>query len=200
MADKDGEMYRTLVNTALLTAAYIILASSAVIPSGIPILSFQKLKSLLRPNNNQAVINNSEQPVLPPSPVYGHIKKIKDQDLRKNQPIILLITMESLGLTSDKKIDSWIQHSFQQNLNKLSKKFSYVKIKRAEKDYQLGGTLGAELRYLCNFRSSKNLNRFRINPTPERTPFECLPAILSRQGFYTHYIHNGSSSFYRRNQ
>lgn len=193
-------MYRIIANTVFIIIAYIVLASTSLIPSGIPSLSYRKYLSILA-QKSSTVNGNTSEHALPSSPVYEYIKDIKTKEPKKNSnsTIILLIVLESLGLTLDPKIDDWMVDTFQSKISNLSHKYPHLEMRIREADYSLGGTLGAELRYLCNFRSKKYLNQFRIMPSREGLPNACLPELFLRKGYKTYYIHNGSPSFYRRN-
>jgi hypothetical protein len=139
---------------------------------------------------------------LPSSHVYGILTSliVRESSKKLKQKIIILLVLESLGFASDPEIDSLIKDNIDGMIFRLAQKHPHLQVNDSGRDYPLSGTLGAELRYLCNFREVDGLDQFRISVNPAYLPSSCVPAILSLHNFDTHYIHDGSSHFYRRNK
>ena len=195
-------MYRKATNIFLITMAFIFAARSNLIPSGLPTIPYQGLIGALP---GTAIKGASSQPLkapLPSSYVYGILRSLIDRESNQKpkQKIIILVVLESLGFASDPEIDSLIKDNIDGMILRLARKHPYLEVTDSGSDYPLSGTLGAELRYLCNFREVDGLTQFRISLDPAYLPSSCVPAFLSLKNFDTHYIHDGSSHFYRRNK
>lgn len=182
--------------------AFIFAARSNLIPSGIPMIAYQGLIGSLP---GTTIKGDSTEPLkapLPSSHVYGILRSliVRESSQRPKQKIIILVVLESLGFASDPEIDSLIKDDIDGMILRLAQKHPHLQVNDSGRDYALSGTLGAELRYLCNFREVDGLSQFRISVDPAYLPSSCVPAILSLKNFATHYIHDGSSHFYRRNK
>ena len=195
-------MYRKATNILLISMAFIFAARSRLIPSGLPTVPYQELIGVLLGATSNSDLNEPSKAPLPSSYVYGSLRSlvVDEASIRSKQKIIILVVLESLGFASDQEIDPLIKDSIGGMILRLAKKHPRLEVSASGRDYPLSGTLGAELRYLCNFREVDGLTQFRLSVDPAYLPSSCVPAVLSLQNFETHYIHDGSSHFYRRNK
>ena len=195
-------MYRKATNILLITVVFIFAARSYLIPSGLPKIPYRGVIGVLLGATSKSDSNEPLRAPLPSSYVYGSLGSlIVDEASKKSKrKIIILVVLESLGFASDQEIDPLIKDSIDGMILRLAKKYPRLEVNASGRDYPLSGTLGAELRYLCNFREVGGLTQFRLSVDPAYLPSSCVPAVLSLQNFETHYIHDGSSHFYRRNE
>ena len=195
-------MYRKATNIFLITVVFIFAASSKLIPSGLPTVTYQGLIGALPFTRIKDASSQPLKATLPSSYVYGILRSliVRESSNKAKQKIIILVVLESLGFASDPEIDSLIKDNIDGMILRLAQKHPHLQVNDSGRDYPLSGTLGAELRYLCNFREVDGLTQFRLSLDSAYLPSSCVPAILSLQNFDTHYIHDGSSHFYRRNK
>ena len=188
-------MYRAALNAFLLIASYAVLASSDLVPSGIPLELF---RSVIDGFTGTASVASSGSvgDDLPASIVYETLLERSRTRVRTGH-LLMLVTLESFGRFNS-TVDESVRVNLEHELSSLSSDSFFLASLGGE--YQLGATLGAELRALCGFKEAENLNAFRINPSVKGLPGSCAPVLLRSAGYKTYYFHDGAPSFYRRNE
>jgi len=186
---------RIAANTALTALVFAIASKSLLIPSGIPIAIQNPIKSLFQKPSSGRLIN----PALRPSSVYNSLATEANKPQGKGALIVLII-LESFGLTEDKSLNQFILSNIER-ATKPARKVKGYEISRASNDTSLGGTLGAELRYLCNLQTTEAFAAYKNFSTAQQSETSrCLPRLIRRNGGTSIYIHNGSKRFYNRDR
>ena len=152
-------MYRKATNAFLIIMAYIFTARSNLVPSGLPTATYKGLIGALPGKTNKKNSNEQLKGPLPSSYVYGTLKDLiaNEASQKPKQKIIVLVVLESLGFASDPEIDNLIKDNIDSMILRLKQKHPRLGVNTSGRDYPLSGTLGAELRYLCNFRELTGL-------------------------------------------
>ena len=192
-----GLKKRAVANAALTALLFILLSKSPLVPSGIPYSLYETLIRSIGGNQAQEGVNIN--PNLPSSSVYDLLFREVSSPQEGNGAVIILIVLESLGLTEDinlnKQVLSMVEKAMRQALN-----FSGYSISKVSNDKSLGGTLGAELRYLCNLQTKEDFKSFKYSPANSIKSAKCLPRLIQEKGGQTIYIHNGTTKFYNRDK
>jgi len=187
---------RTVANAALTMLCFILLSKSWIVPSGIPDNFYDTITSHLR--RTQAQEKDTINLDLPSSSVYASLfREVSSLRGGNNGALIILIVLESLGLTEDKNLNKQVLSMVEKAIRPALDYKGYS-ISKLSNDVSLGGTIGAELRYLCNLQTIEDLKSLRNSQASNIKSAKCLPRLIQEKGGQALYIHNGTNRFYNR--
>jgi len=137
--------------------------------------------------------------ILPTSSVYNSLAAEAKKPGERGT-LIVLIVLESFGLNHDKTLKRFFVSNIEDAIKPALRVRGYS-ISRLSNDASLGGTLGAELRYLCNLRTYEAFESYKKSSSALKlSTSKCLPRLIRMGGGLSIYIHNGSKRFYKRDR
>jgi len=202
--DRVGMKKRIAANIFLTAILFLLASKSRLMPSGVPnfiLEGLQELMGMVRSVNAELDVKPSkfyQANALPPSSVYNTLHNNVGSGEGQGK-LIILIVMESFGWQSSKATNAFILKNIESAIYHTSSAAHGYSSLKLENDYSLGGTLAAELRYLCNLRSEKSFDTYKYWSQGGSIAAQCIPKLIVSNGGTSWYIHDGGKRFYRRN-
>jgi hypothetical protein len=204
MAEAAGpKNFKKAANLIAISGCFIIAAKSNIIASGIPGNLLNRIAHKIN-YTSARTIDKDGSAERPTSQLH---KLLKADVINSNftaQPIVLVIVLESLGHPTDQNdLSAWLENLLVSRLSQAISSRKDLKLYRMEDEYAFMGTLGAELRYLCNVNTELALNDIRQRSfnrlSANAEAFKnCIPNLAKSLGYETYYFHDGQSNFYNR--
>ena len=172
-------------------------------PSGIPINLLDRIAHKIS-HPSARTIDKDGSAARPPSQLYKLLKDDIVNSTLTAQPIVLVIVLESLGHPSDRNdLSAWLENLLASRLSQAISIRKDLKLFRMEDEYAFMGTLGAELRYLCNINTDLVFNEIRQKSldrlSAKAEAFKsCIPNLAKNIDYETYYFHDGQQNFYNR--
>jgi len=195
MTLKDGLKYsKTFINLVFIFFIALFLSESKFIPFGAHPKTIKDIVNIFQNNFNpqyaQFIDDPNSKEKNSQSNLYPLIFDSIYKD-SKNQKIVVLIVVESIGLVSEQKYENKIEQLFIKELNDAIRNSNNNKFKlsRLKNEVAPGGTLRMEYLNLCSQFKKEQKELFD----------NCLPNIIKQKENWTSiYMHSPSLSFYNR--
>ena len=170
---KDGSKYlKVFINLIVCLLAFVLLSRTRVIPSGLGKEAIHFINNKLNLFKDKKIEDTqyyTSEPV-----VYEKLKNklAISKEVSNNKAtsnVVILIIGESLGKHEDMKIFKTLESQLKNSINKSIEKFgkNEYKLISMNDTISIGGTLSAELEYLCSFSYKEHLrvlyNSNRLN-------------------------------------
>ena len=205
IATKDSSRYlKILINLVFSLLVFFLLARTRFIPSGIDkgTIGFVNKKIFLLKDKKIDNYKYITEPI-----VYEKLKnklsKTKNtlSQIKKENNIVILIIAESLGKLKDieifENLELNIKHSLNKSIeNSLNNSYKLISM---QKTLSLGGTLSAELNYLCSIQYKDHFNILYNSKNLKKDNFsKCIPNLYMKSDYKTFYIHTAGLDLYAR--
>ncbi len=204
---KDGSKYlKVFINVIVSLLFFVFLSRTRFVPSGLG-------KEVIHVLNNKNFLfkekKTGDRKYYTSEPiVYEKLKNklvISSEILKKqvNSNIIILIIAESLGkhegITMFNKLESQLKNSINKSIKQLGKK--EYKLISMNDTIATGGTLSAELNFLCSFSYKEHLSvLYNANRLNKDNFKQCIPNLYKQYGYETFYIHTAGLDLFARQE
>jgi hypothetical protein len=203
MAETVGKKkLKSIINFLALFTCFTLASKSSIIASGIP----QSLLELLGIQHIASLGDTYRDPPRPPSELNKLLRSNIFGLYRYTKTTALIIVMESLGpQENNKELSEWLRNSQASYFSKAISTRPDLKLLAMKDEYAFMGTLGGELRFLCNINTMdayEYMRQHRINSSQlsqnNKNLRYCIPNLFRTIGYETHYFHDGQRNLYDR--
>ena len=185
-----------LVNFGVIIVVWFLLSKSGFFASGIGILFKYKLVPFASAKSNSGRLSTL---LLPSSQLHSFlVSNVNRSMASQKKSITILITLESFGNSPIPSLSNFTKTHLEAALLKVVNESHSYSLSALQDEYPFLGTLGAELRYLCDIQSESQLLLYQNLHASLADSSNCIPSIVRHYHGYTHYFHSGHGYFYNR--